>query len=53
MRYGSPSPGAGPSLVDDPFGYQLHVVTGRSVLTHTRYVATGREPYVPEWADDF
>ncbi|MFK8025877.1 MAG: metallophosphoesterase [Ilumatobacter sp.] len=40
-----------PQIIDEPFGYQLHVVSGRDVVTHTRYVGTGAEPYVPDWVD--
>lgn len=34
-------------IIDDPVGYQLHRYTDGEWLTHTRYVATGREPFVP------
>ncbi len=51
------TPGAGPSLIVDPVGYQIHRVAGRSIATHTRYIDTP-EPssttrVIPTWADDF
>jgi 3',5'-cyclic-AMP phosphodiesterase len=55
------APGAGPSLVIDPVGYQIHRVSGSgiraNVVTHTRYIDTP-EPLstariVPSWAADF
>jgi len=53
--------GAGPSLIIDPVGYQIHRVShsaGRaSVVTHTRYIDTPERSstarLVPSWADDF
>jgi Icc protein len=49
------SPDAGPSLVHDPVGYQIHRVTDgpRRVITHTRYIETGAIPLVPDWAVGF
>lgn len=51
------APGAGPSLIDDPVGYQLHRITtgerGTSIVTHTRYIETGHERVVPHWADAY
>lgn len=51
------APGAGPSLIIDPVGYQIHRIAGRNVVTHTRYIDTP-EPsstarIVPSWADIF
>ncbi len=43
---------AGVSLVRDPVGYQLHRVDGRDVVTHSRYLDTGEQPFVPDWAVD-
>ena len=44
---------AQPSVVRDPVGYQIHRVADGSVLTHTRYIATGEKPFVPDWADEY
>ncbi len=43
-------PGAGQSIIRDPRGYQLHLIDGPSVVTHTRYVDTGEAPFDPGWA---
>lgn len=37
-------------LLVDPVGYLLHRVDGRRIVTHTRYIATGEQPFVPGWA---
>jgi 3',5'-cyclic-AMP phosphodiesterase len=51
------TPGAGPSLIVDPVGYQIHRVAGSSVVTHTRYIDTPEDPstarIIPSWADEF
>lgn len=51
------APGAGPSLIIDPVGYQIHRVAGRSIVTHTRYIDTPERSstvrLTPSWADDF
>jgi 3',5'-cyclic-AMP phosphodiesterase len=41
-----------PRLVVDPAGYQLHGYRQRDGLwvSHTRYIATGHQPFVPDWA---
>ena len=44
------APGADVTLVQEPVGYQLHRVTGRDVVTHTRYIDNGAQPYRPAWA---
>jgi Icc protein len=46
-------PGARPSLIADPVGYQLHLWEGSDWVTHTRYLDTGSESFVPPWADDW
>jgi hypothetical protein len=50
-------PGAGPSLIIDPVGYQIHRVAGRSIVSHTRYIDTPERSsttrVVPSWADEF
>ncbi len=46
------APGATVSLVRDPVGYQLHRVDGTDVVTHSRYIDTGQQPFVPDWAID-
>ena len=40
------------SLVRDPVGYQLHRVDGVDVVTHSRYIDTGEQPFEPDWALD-
>jgi Icc protein len=51
------TPGAGPSLIVDPVGYQIHRVTARDIVTHTRYIDTrersSTQRVIPSWADDF
>ena len=39
-----------PHLVVDPAGYQLHRFQDGLWVSHTRYVGTGHEPFVPDWA---
>ncbi len=39
-----------PNLILDPRGYQLHLVEGGQVVTHTRYIDTGADAFEPEWA---
>ncbi|MET0909999.1 MAG: phosphodiesterase [Ilumatobacteraceae bacterium] len=50
-------PGAGPSLIVDPVGYQIHRIAGRRVVTHTRYIDTPERSstarIIPTWADEF
>ena len=46
-------PSAAVSLVRDPVGYQLHRVDGTDVVTHSRYIDTGQQPFVPDWAVDY
>jgi 3',5'-cyclic-AMP phosphodiesterase len=43
-------PRSDPQLVLDPAGYQLHRWSEGLWVTHTRYIATGQEPFTPEWA---
>lgn len=43
-------PGSRPRLIVDPAGYQLHQWSQGSWVTHTRYIATGAEAFVPDWA---
>jgi 3',5'-cyclic AMP phosphodiesterase CpdA len=45
-------PDAPVAVIDDPVGYQLHQVTGNSIVTHSRYIRTG-PPVVPSWAGEF
>lgn len=51
------APDAGPSLIVDPVGYQIHCVIDRNIVTHTRYIDTPEPPstrrIIPSWADDF
>jgi hypothetical protein len=42
-------PDAGRSIIRDPRGYQLHLLDGTSVVTHTRYVDTGEMAFDPGW----
>jgi Icc protein len=44
---------AGVSLVLDPAGYQIMRISGREIVTHTRYVAPANESFVPGWAADY
>ena len=37
-------------VIRDPVGYRLVRIAGRSIVGHTRYIATGEEPFVPAWA---
>jgi 3',5'-cyclic AMP phosphodiesterase CpdA len=46
------TPGAPPSLILDPVGYQIHRIAGRDVVTHTRYLDTGARRFVPGWAGE-
>ncbi len=46
------APDAGPSLIIDPVGYQIHRVAGADIVTHTRYIGTGAERIIPNWAAD-
>lgn len=46
------APAAAVSLVRDPVGYQIHRVDGRAVVTHSRYIDTGEQPFEPDWAVD-
>ena len=43
------APAATVSIVRDPVGYQLHRVDGTAVVTHSRYIDTGEQPFEPEW----
>ncbi len=43
-------PAAVVSLINDPVGYHLHAFDGTGIVSHTRYIATGEEAYVPDWA---
>lgn len=43
-------PGSTPRLVLDPPAYQLHRWQDGLWVTHTRYLDTGQEPFVPDWA---
>lgn len=45
--------GEGPSLIHDPVGYQIHRVTTHDVVTHSRYIDTGHDAFVPSWAEDY
>ncbi len=38
-----------PAVIFDPRGYQLHVVNGSEMVSHTRYIDTGEEAFDPEW----
>lgn len=42
-------PASGPTAILDPSGYQLHVVAGKNIVTHTRYTNTGEQPFDPGW----
>ena len=46
------APAATVSLVRDPVGYQIHRVDGRDIVTHSRYIDTGEQPFEPDWAID-
>jgi 3',5'-cyclic AMP phosphodiesterase CpdA len=43
------TPASTPSIICDPRGYQLHLVDGGDVVTHTRYIDTGQDPFDPGW----
>ncbi len=43
-------PNAPVRLILDPVGYHIHSHNGGEWLTHTRYIDTGEEPFVPDWA---
>jgi 3',5'-cyclic-AMP phosphodiesterase len=43
-------PTSSPRLALDPAGYQLHRWQHGLWISHTRYLGTGQEPFVPEWA---
>jgi 3',5'-cyclic AMP phosphodiesterase CpdA len=47
------SPVATVSLVRDPVGYQMHRIDGTNVVTHSRYMDTGEQPFEPDWAADY
>ena len=47
------APGAGVTLVREPVGYQVHRIAGRDMVTHTRYIDNGHQPYRPSWAADY
>ena len=36
-------------LILDPVGYQLHNFDGHNWVTHTRHIATGSQPFQPDW----
>ena len=42
-------PEADRSVIRDPRGYQLHLIDGTDVVTHTRYVDIGEAPFDPGW----
>jgi 3',5'-cyclic AMP phosphodiesterase CpdA len=42
--------GSTPAVICDPSGYLIHRVDGDSIVTHTRYIATGQHPIVSRWA---
>ncbi len=42
-------PAADRSVIRDPRGYQLHLLNGTDVVTHTRYVDTGETAFDPGW----
>jgi len=43
------TPDSEPALIRDPRGYQLHVVNGNDVVSHTRYIDTGEAAFSPGW----
>jgi 3',5'-cyclic AMP phosphodiesterase CpdA len=47
------APAANISLVREPVGYQLHRVDGVDIVTHSRYLDTGEQPFEPSWAVDY
>jgi Icc protein len=46
------SASSSPTVIREPVGYLLHLVTGRRIVTHTRYIATAEPAIVPTWAQD-
>lgn len=42
-------PNAERSVIRDPRGYQLHLLDGTDIVTHTRYVDTGEVAFDPGW----
>lgn len=39
-------------VIRDPVGYRLLRIVGRSIVGHTRYIATGERPFTPGWATE-
>lgn len=42
-------PESGPAVIFDPRGYQLHLIAGTEMVTHTRYIDTGQQAFDPGW----
>jgi len=47
------TPDAGVSLIHEPVGYQILLVSDSGIVMHTRYTETGESPFVPSWAAEF
>lgn len=43
------SANSSPSVIRDPRGYQLHLINGDDVVTHTRHIDTGEDAFDPGW----
>ncbi len=44
------TPQAPIEIIRDPTGYQLHHFDGSNWVSHTRYIDTGEEAFIPSWA---
>ena len=47
------TPDAGVSLIHEPVGYQILLVSASGIVVHTRYTETDESPFVPKWAAEF
>ena len=47
------TPDAGVSLIHEPVGYQILLVSDSGIVVHTRYTETSESPFVPNWAAEF
>lgn len=45
------APGAVTRVVRDPAGYRVHMIGDGTIVSHTRYIDTGEDPFAPAWAE--
>lgn len=45
------APDAAIRVVRDPVGYRVHMIGRGTIVSHTRYIDTGEDPFAPEWAE--